>query len=442
MNNKSLLANGKNLALVLVAAFVGLAVPYFLGSVVAWGHRIPQPDLQGDYVDAFTWAVVLGASIFIWPVPSQDKRILLRLWIVRCFVTLGFMLLYENNYGLDAYHYFAESTGYEVPWHRVGLGAGTINVIALCWLHNRILPTSYHTLKVSFSMLGLLAVYTSYRSAELFFNLKNSTLLYILGLFPSILFWSSILGKDPIVILGISLYVYGVVGWYRLKQWRYLVPLALGIAIAMFIRVWLGPILLFPLVIFAWGGIRGTLPRLAFAGLTIGAFLFTLYQFNNYFGLETAEDAIAKTNTLSRSWSHGGSGQTAQEFTSIGKIIAFAPLGIFTALFRPLPGEVMNPFGLLAGLENLLLLSLSWRGLKQIHWQTLKDPLVIWAILLILSWSTIYGFISFQNLGSGVRFKLQILPIFLTLLLYLVSKAKRVRQRLVRPNLATKSNSH
>lgn len=416
---------------VLLAAFVlGTTVALFSDAIIAWGHYIPQPDMGRDYIAALIWAISIGVSIFIWPIKETDKKFLFRLWFVRSLVTLVFMLFYENNYGLDAYGYF-ESSLRHFPVEEIGFGKGTQNMKALCWLHNQIFPVpSYHALKVTCSLIGLLGVYVSYHTAKLFFAdrpVNNQKLLYILGFFPSILFWSSILGKDPMVFFGISLYLYGVVAWYQFNNFLYFIPLTLGIIIAMMIRIWLAPILLFPLVVFAWGGIRGLIPRIIFLTVAIGGFLVTLTYFTAYFGLETGQDVVSTTNQLSRSWSTGGSGQEVPELTSVGKIIAFAPLGIFTALFRPLPGEVMNPFGLLAGLENLGLLFLFWKAVTHKHKQEiLKRPLVKWAIVLILTWSTIYGFISFQNLGAGVRFKLQILPIFLILLFYVNSHSKRI----------------
>lgn len=413
--------------LVIGAALIfGITVALFSDAIIAWGHYIPQPDMGKDYLAALFWAIGLGMTLLLWPINEQDKKILCSLWFTRILVTLVFMLVYENNYGLDAYWYFSKSLEYYFPVEAVGLGKGTNNIIALSWLHNQIFPVqSYHALKVTCSLIGLLGVYISYCTAKLFFDEQsnNQYLLSVLGFFPSILFWSSILGKDPIVFFGIALYLYGVVAWYRFKNFLYLIPLALGIIIAMLIRTWLGPILLFPLIVFAWGGIRGTFPRVLFIVVASAGFLVTLNYFIGYFRLESAEDVVSTTHQLSRSWNRGGSGQEVAEFTSLGKMIAFAPFGIFTALFRPLPGEVMNPFGLLAGLENLGLLFLVWKAIRQKNnWHLFKKPLVQWAILLIITWSTIYGFISAQNLGAGVRFKLQILPIFLILLFYLSKK--------------------
>ena len=91
---------------------------------------------------------------------------------------------------------------------------------------------------------------------------------------------------------------------------------------------------------------------------------------------------------------------------------------MFTALFRPLPGEVLNPFGWLAGFENAVLLALCGRAVLRTRFRELRDPIVLWAVSFVIVWAIVYGFASYQNLGTAVRFKLQVLPILLGLLFY------------------------
>jgi hypothetical protein len=415
---------------VTMGALIGLVIPSFLKGVVALGQNIPQADLEGDYILAVLWAAVLGSSILAWPVSYIDKQSLLWVWLAKVVVTLGFMLLYEANYStLDAYSYFGGSTQRYFPFDELGLGAGTQNVNVLAWLHNQVLPHSYHAMKVSFSMIGLVAVYIVYRAAVIFLRHEDIRVLYALALFPSILFWSSIIGKDPIVLLGIALYVYGAVAWYRFKKVRYLCVLSLGVLVAVLIREWIGPILLAPLAIFALSGIRGVIQRMAFITFVVVAFVFSVSQFMGQFRMETTQDVLATTNIISRSWAHGGSAQEVNaDFTKIAELAGFVPLGIFTALFRPLPlpGEVFNMFGLLAGTENVFLLLLLGLAIKRMDWKELNQPLVLWAVTLVLTWAVVYGFVSYQNLGAAVRYKLQILPVLLGLLLYLARRKPKL----------------
>src|SRR5256712_7119319 len=146
-------------------------------------------------------------------------------------------------------------------WHSFGFGTRTDNVMALSWLHQQLVPASYHALKVSCAMLGLLAVYVFYRAAELYLGRPDRRVLYVLAFVPSSLFWSSILGKDPIVLLGVALYTYGFVGWYRLRRPGYVGVLLFGVLLAAAMRLWVARLPLAP----PWGGPGrpppGTIPR-------------------------------------------------------------------------------------------------------------------------------------------------------------------------------------
>jgi len=419
--------------LIAIACAMALArlQPNFLDWVRAAGHMIPQKDIVGDYFIAFIWAFVLLFSILFWPVSFQHKRALLLVWLIKIFVTLCFMLFYEGHYGLDAYNYFYHGSTESFAWEYFEFGVGTTNVNNLARLHQYIIPNSYHALKVSCAMIGMLAVYIFYRAICLFWRHDDVRIFYVLALYPSILFWSSILGKDPIMFVGVALYAYAVVGWQQFGRMRYLLWGALGVWLASFIRLWYAPILLAPLAVFMIIQSGRFYLKVVFMVIVTIAFLFSWSLFAEQFSIESSQDLVSTTDTISSSWGSGGSGQQISGgITSIGSMLAFMPIGSFTALFRPLPGEILNPFGMLAGLENLVLLFMLILAIKRTQWTEIKEePLLLWAIVTVIVWATIYGFVSFQNLGSAARFKLQILPILLALLVYLA----RDRNKLSRP---------
>ena len=48
-----------------------------------------------------------------------------------------------------------------------------------------------------------------------------------------------------------------------------------------------------------------------------------------------------------------------------------------------------------------------------------STPLSVSGRFKIILWSAVYGFISAQNLGAAARFKLQVLPVLLVILLFI-----------------------
>jgi len=421
------------MGLVLLALALAGAILLFGGGAERLGVNLPVVDATGDYALALAWALFLGLTIALWPVPGRDKPHLLALWSAKVGVVLIPMLYYDAHYGmLDAYDYYGTAQ-HPFTFTPFELTAGTDNIYRLVWLHGWVGPDSYHATKLSFALAGLVAIYVFYRGVARYMNRDSLPLLYALALFPSILFWSSILGKDPVVLLGIALYAYGVLASARRGRWM-LVPMAAGLALLAYIRIWLIPILLLaalPLLFSSRWGLGRRLVALAWmAALGVAAAL----QVSDVFMLvgEGLPDAISR---ISQAWADdGSSGQViAGGFASYADLIRFAPLGAFTALFRPLPGEVSNPFGLLAGLENVALLGLVGLALVRLRARDLGDPIVLSACLLVGAWAAVYGFVSYQNLGTAVRFKVQVLPVLLCLLLYLARGRRLYRVGWLRP---------
>jgi len=417
------------------------AMPAFLKLVEVLGHRIPQKDVQADYIKGLVWAVLLGSTIVIWPIRSQDKKALLWVWSVKCFVMLGFMLFYEYYYQTDAFGYFSGSKHDISEWETMEIAGPSSAVVIIAWLHNHSFFNSFHATKVSFGMIGLVGIYIFYRSVVAFLRKEKLGLLYIFAFFPSILFWSSILGKEPIVLLGIAFYCYGVIKWVRVGSFVYIFFSLLCIYLMSFFKSWMGVILVFPMFISTL-----TVPmknrKIKMAAIIVLslASLFFVNQFSKHFNIKSSEDLTTQANVKSYNFARGGSSIGVDKvesiampnkeksedmdrikFNSLGEMILYIPQGIFTVLFRPLPGEVYNVFGFLAGIEDSFILILFALAMKRLRWRELLDPIVIWAILLIVLWASIYGFVGF-NLGTVCRYRLQILPVFLGLLLHIARR--------------------
>lgn len=389
-----------------------------LGYVLAFDRasgNIGSPDPEWDFTIAFVWWALILPLLFLFPKHRDEKQALVALWVVRLGVTLGFMLFYEANYGLDAYGYFQRGMTDPDAWRDFRFGEGTTNMAALASVHASVIPQSYHAMKVTSAAIGLLAVFAFYKAGSLLLRRRDVNLLYLLGLFPSILFWGSILGKDPITLLGIGLFVLGVIGFFRSRAGVHIAVAAAGVLIAASIRTWLGMILLFPISVFFVAGQRRFARKVVLGVIAIPALVISLNSFQERFQIETAEELVERTDKISGAWTHGGSGQEVEGFGSIPRMVAFMPLGAFTALFRPLPGEVMNAFGLLASVENVaLLVALVWI-VRTRRWRRLRSPEALWLIVTVLVWAAIYGFVSYQNLGTAVRFKVQVTPIIVLL---------------------------
>lgn len=409
--------------LAIIGAFIATPVMMFLGynlfgDMSASHFRIH--DVSGDYLEGVLVALLLLFLVQFWPVPVAHRRVLTLLWVLRIGVTLGMMLAFEGIYRGDMPGYFLTGKALNQPFAAFEFGAGTENLQAIIGLLAKV-TGGYSAMKVIFAYVGLIAVYLFYRAAVICLGEERIALLYLLGLFPSILFWSSLLGKDPIVLLGIALYSYGCAGFIVRKQMSMLSWIVVGLLIASFIRIWLAMIFVTPLLVsYVLASRTSPLAKLAFLVIAAPCFGFALDLFAGKFQIASTEELVATTEALASSWSRGGSAQNVGgELDSLGSMLAFMPVGAFAALFRPLPLEIPNIFGVLAGIENGVLLGLLLLGLMRRGVRWLGQPILLWAALTLVVWASVYGFVSYQNLGTAFRFRVQVAPILLLLSLYL-----------------------
>ena len=378
-----------------------------------------------DYIFAAVWATAILMSITFWPVPRHHKPILIVLWIARIGVTLGMMLFYEGYYGLDSAYYFSEGVRESDPLSLFEFGQGTENMIALVGLHNQLLPASFHATKVTCSLLGLVAVYLFYRATCLYTGKESAPLFYLLGLFPSIMFWGSVLGKDPITLFGIAIFVFSIVAFAIKGGMRFIVFAAVGIVIAASIRIWLAAIFIVPLgVVLLFVRMPPWARIVLFLAVLMGGAL-AIDRFMERFSIETTEDLLIAADIFSQAAPGGGSAQIVEGFTDWGSVLSFLPWAAFTTLFRPVPGEILNPFGLLASAENAFLLWLLYRSIVARDLKRLREPLIAWAVVTIILWAAVYGIFAYQNLGTAFRYKLQVMPMLVVLLLYLGQRHRR-----------------
>ncbi len=410
---------------ILAVAAIALTPLVVLACYAAFGDFAARGlflvDMEADYLSGVVATLLYLAAIQLLPVPARHRSLLTLLWLARAATGLGLMLYYEGYYGrIDARGYYHEGVAMAEPWARFAFGAGTDNMKGLVALLSGV-TDSYTAIKMSFAFVGLIGVYLGYRAATMAYGRDLPGLLIGLGLFPSVLFWSSILGKEPISAVGIGLACLGAVGFLTERRAGWFVVFLIGVAIAAWVRLWLSVIFLAPMIATIVFLSRTPLSlRIAVGLAAVPVLALSMQGFLARFEIDTAQDLVAEANRIGGSFARGGSAQELEAFGGLAEMVAFMPVGMFTALFRPLPGEIMNPFGILAGLENAAILYLLVKGLRrQPLRRVLAEPVLLWAILTLLAWAAVYGFVSYHNLGTAFRFRYIVSPILLPLAIFL-----------------------
>lgn len=383
----------------------------------------PGADIKFDYLTGVFVAMLGGIVLSFGPFNARLKPTLLVLWTFKMAFSLWVMLVFEYFYGLDSDGYFLPDWD---PPSGFAFGMGTHNVRILCWAAMKIIGPSFHGGKVIFSFLSLIGVYLVYRGAVFYLKEESPRLLLIVGLSPTVLFWSSLLGKDPIALLVAGIYAHGCMGWIIEARKRYLLEALLAMLLASYVRSYFIPIMAIPMGIVFLIQSRRPLVRLLFLPVIVFAIIISVQQFTKRTKVDSFESFLLYEEKASAGWgagvgARGNSSYSLPDLPSPLLLPLLIPFGIFSALFRPLPFEAHNPFAMAAAFDNSILLILSIYAYRRSKLRDFLDPKVIWALSYVCLFSAMYG-IGTPNLGALSRFKIQAWPHFICISLYLARK--------------------
>ena len=232
--------------------------------------------------------------------------------------------------------------------------------------------------------------------------------LFLLFL-PSMHFWTSFIGKEPIVFLGLAM------AFYALSQTKiHAVYLGVGLLLVGLIRPQMAAIFIFCLGIaflfyksyWSWKYILffGILGLLVFIGLTQASWFdsFSLDAVQYY--IDVHHKVLAKSDSY----------VPLEDYSWIYKI--------FTYYFRPLPGEIQGMMGWLQGFENLMLLAFFGAGvialILNIRKHNFKLSLLESSIILFFLVSAIILSLAYSNFGLISRMKNMSMPFMLMICIH------------------------
>ncbi|MDX9751436.1 MAG: hypothetical protein RBT71_10185 [Flavobacteriales bacterium] len=252
---------------------------------------------------------------------------------------------------------------------------------------------------------------------------------------PSSVFWGSAILKDTFTFTGLCYYVYAVDQVFfrkgpRLRSWG---TLLLGTMMILMMKPYVFMVL-FPASLL-WimyervQRLRNVLFRAL--ALPVGAVLLAVVSIYvlermegrlDKFSLNRALDTIViAQHDLKRSEQYGQNYFDIGEVEATwGSVLSKFPQATFAGLFRPALTDVSNVAMLVSALENTYLLLLTalilWRS-RIVYLVTLlvKNPL----LQMCFTFAIIYAFtiaVSTPNFGAMVRFKIPLLPLFVSAL--------------------------
>lgn len=284
---------------------------------------------------------------------------------------------------------------------------GTYFIYALNYYPSNILDLSYFTGTMLYSIIGFMGLTYFYVIAvELIPNnpeFRGYYLFPLLFFLPNLHFWSCAVGKDTLLFFCIAIFTYGL-----MQPLKRLPMIILGLFLAYFIRP---HITLFMLLGFGIAYFSGKhipiVQRLLFFGIMISVAIAILPKVMEFAKIDEgtvesfSEFSESKAALLSRSHTSSSVDISAYPF----------PLKVFTFLYRPFFFDINGIPALLASLENLLLLILSFTILKNNPLQTFRSaPFIIQGMVYFLIIGTVAFSQTLGNVGIMIRMRNMFLP--------------------------------
>jgi hypothetical protein len=272
---------------------------------------------------------------------------------------------------------------------------------------------------VLFGSVAFWGAFFAYRAFVIGCERANRGLAALLIFFlPSLVYWSSSLGKEAIIAFGIGLTAYGFALATRTLA-RGFVFAGMGLAVTCLVRPHIAAMLGIALVVpFLFNpnrkGVRTLLMKLLAIPLLIAALFYLLRGASEYVKADSVRTGISAINGEARDSGYGGSAFNTG--SSLQARLAMSPF----LIFRPFPWEANSVQSAIAAAEGVLLCLLVWKRRSSIK-TALRDAKNNGFILFICTFAVIFHVIfasAISNFGLLSRQRTMLLPFCLMLIAY------------------------
>lgn len=327
---------------------------------------------------------------------------------------------------------FSDRTGY--PYSYMFYDSHTFMVIKLTSVFTIITGKSYYLTSLLISYISYYGLWKLFLTFRQYAPAIEDKLAWAILYFPSPLFWGGGVSKDTYTLTATALFVYCAHEFFILKKRKPMIIVLLLVSswLILSIKPYIF-LVLFPgglLWIFYEKLQRIKSPFVTFflfplmiVGISFLSYyvLGTLSGSMSKFSVDKAFETAAVTNHDLKQEYYGGSSFDIGDFdgTATGVLPLFFP-AINAGLFRPFLWESRSVVLVLAGLENAFLLFFTLYilfktkvsgSLKIIS----KNPLLLFSITFTILFAFMIG-LTTSNFGALVRFKIPILPFFVSTL--------------------------
>jgi hypothetical protein len=316
-----------------------------------------------------------------------------------------------------------------VPYYRsfdfspdVGQVPGTGFLKAVTGILYSVVGTSKLGGFMVFSWLGFIGLLLCWRAFKRAVPSGDSRRYALLVLFlPSLLYWSSALGKDAWAVMGLGICAYGVARIMTQKRASGLLILAAGLTAVVMVRphvaltVGSGLVLAALLYKPSKSSPLNPIVRVLTFALLLGLMIVLISQTEKFLGVESLNQETVNASLAN------AEGRTVEAGSAFSPVTVNTPLDMpyatVTVLFRPFPWEAHNGQTILTAAESIFLVGLAivgWRRVRSIPRCLRREPYVAYSLGIMLTF--VFAFSSFSNFGILARQRCQVMPFFLVLI--------------------------
>lgn len=340
-------------------------------------------------------------------------------WILKACVTLFVVLLLEYLYpGLDQFSYYVASSYYPDKYASHPFSSGIPAIIQFNSYVAILFGKSLYSMKIVssfFAFLGLILFYKTYELLTYKQEIKNNLSQYYLFIIPSILIWTSLLGKDSLILFPIGLFVYAYFSFLTKKNLLWFLIILVSLLLAFLVRPWIPLILVFTVLLHNFKLNKFYLFLTPIALILMYIISIKLFQQLN---IESFNELFARLGQLQQSFSRGGSKVELALIEDIWDYTRYFIPNAFITLFYPLPFlGTTNIFLWFFSFENLVIFGLIIIYVLPKLIKLIKNYNTRFFLILIFGWLLLYVILSPGNLGTAIRYKVQIIPVIIVLIL-------------------------
>jgi hypothetical protein len=324
-------------------------------------------------------------------------------------------------------------------------GVTNATVVRFGLVLNLISFDSFLALSLWSSLYAFIGLWHLYKVFIYFYPTLYKELGIFVLFYPSAIFWSSILMKEPICIGSLGFLVYAITGiffWQKNILFHTFIAFVCGLLIYLakpYIIIAFAPALFFWLFLQFNHRIKSLIIRrmlwllvviISFFGAQIVVNQLTSSELTKKFSTEAIAESI-KQQGENFKITAGGSNFNLGDFDpSPAGMLKMFPNAVNTALFRPYIWEASNPLMLITALESSFLLGVTLIILFRFKFNLFRvfniivsEPFVLFSLVFSIIFGGALGLTTF-NYGALARYKIPCLPFLGLALAVLWYKAK------------------